>query len=244
MAYSRIISLVPSLTELIIDLGLKDRLAGRTRFCIHPAEEVKDIPIIGGTKKANMEKIRAINPDYILTNKEENTKADIEALREEFHVALTEIDTVEDALLAIYEIGGDLEASAEAGKLISKINELLDSIPQERPQTAAYFIWREPWMVTGRGTYIHDVLEKWGLKNVFGDTPRYPTIQLTELKKAYPDLILLSSEPYPFKEKHIEEIREACPAAQIMLVDGEWFSWYGSRMIPAFKGLNDWRAAL
>ena len=244
MSYQRIISLVPSLTELIIDLGLRDRLIGRTRFCIHPKDEIADVPIVGGTKRANLEKIRDLQPDYILTNKEENTKEDVEALQDEFHVVLTEIDTVEDALLAIYEIGQDLEVADRADQLIQNIQSLIQQIPDQRELTAAYFIWREPWMVAGKGTYIHDVMSKWGIRNVFGDQPRYPTVELSELKKAYPDLVLLSSEPYPSKEKHIEEIREAYPAANILLVDGEWFSWYGSRMIPAFEGLNAWRASL
>jgi len=240
----KIISLVPSLTELLIDLGLKHKLAGRTRFCIHPQGEVDDIPIVGGTKNPRLDKIRQLQPDYIIANREENRKEDVQKLRDEFRVNLTEIDTVEDALITIHELGRDLGAKQKAVSINNKIQQQLEQIPECPPLTVCYFIWRDPWMTAGGGTYINDVLKKWKLINVFEDRPRYPTIQLDELKSAYPDLILLSSEPYPFKEKHIGEIREACPGMRIQLTNGEWFSWYGSRMIPSFEALNRWRAQL
>lgn len=242
--YKRIISLVPSLTELLIDLGLKERLVGRTRFCVHPKDEVEDIPIMGGTKNPRLEKIKAANPDYILANKEENRKEDIEELSEEFHINLTDIATIEDALITIHELGGELQAEGKAQKLISSINQVLDEIPEEPPQRAAYLIWKDPWMTVGSDTYIHNVMQHWKLENVFGDKTRYQKITFYDLTERNPDLILLSSEPYPFKEKHLAEFEEAFPNTRTLLVEGEWFSWYGSHMLHSFKRLNVWRKAI
>ena len=241
MVYHKIISLVPSLTELIIDLGLADRLIGRTRFCIHPAEVVDDIAIIGGTKNPNIEKIKALEPDFILANKEENRQKDIEELEKEHYVHLTDIDTIEDALAAINEIGALLGAKEKADDLVQQINNTLSHKADYEPLRTAYFIWKEPWMVAGSSTYIHEIMKEWNLENIFSNQSRYPEIDLSVLKDKSPDLIILSSEPYPFKEKHIAEVQKFCPNSQIVLLDGEWFSWYGSRMVHSFKALNEWR---
>lgn len=244
LPYQRIISLVPSLTELLIDLGLKDQLIGRTRFCVHPEDEVQDIEIVGGTKNPKLEKIIELEPDFILANKEENRKEDIEVLQAYTHMEVTDIESVEDALLEISSLGITLGVNGEARKLVSKTTDLLSEIPSERSLSVAYFIWKDPWMTVGKDTYIHHVLKRYHLRNVFGNQIRYPKTTLKELASKNPDLILLSSEPYPFKEKHIQEIKEACPVAKIELVNGEWFSWYGSRMVKAFKELNSWRSKL
>jgi ABC-type Fe3+-hydroxamate transport system substrate-binding protein len=240
----RIISLVPSLTELVIDLGLQERLVGRTRFCVHPKEKVENIEIIGGTKNPGLGKIRELNPDYIIANKEENRPEDIEALQEEFEVNVTEITTIEDALITIHELGKRFDTAEKAEKLISNIQEALEDRPQVSKLNTAYLIWKDPWMTVGRDTYIHDIMGHWKLPNVFANKKRYPKITLEDLKKQNPDLVLLSSEPYPFKEKHLPQIEEACPAARVLLVEGEWFSWYGSRMEHAFKRLNGWRKTI
>jgi ABC-type Fe3+-hydroxamate transport system substrate-binding protein len=242
--YDRIISLVPSLTELLIDLGLGDRLVGRTRFCVHPKDEVKKIPILGGTKNPRLDKIYEAAPDLIIANKEENRQQDIEMLMDDFKVELTEIETIEDALITIHEIGEKLDVAKPADELITRIQKLLDERPKPKKLKTAYMIWREPWMTIGRDTYIHDVMKHWNLANVFGDKNRYPVFELTELKKYDADLILLSSEPYPFKEKHIGEVEKACPSTRVLLVEGEWFSWYGSQMEHAFGRLNAWRKAI
>lgn len=244
LPYQRIISLVPSLTELLIDLGLKDQLIGRTRFCVHPEEEVKDVEIVGGTKNPNLEKIIELEPDFILANKEENRKEDIEVLEAYTKVQITDIESIEDALLEISSLGMLLGVNDPAQKLVSKISTLLSEIPSERELSVAYFIWKDPWMTVGKDTYIHHVLKRYHLENVFGQQTRYPKTTLKELASRNPDLILLSSEPYPFKEKHIKEIKETCPVAKIELVNGEWFSWYGSRMLKAFEELNSWRSKL
>lgn len=244
LPYKRIISLVPSLTELLIDLGLKDQLVGRTRFCIHPKDKVKDIEIVGGTKNPSLEKIIELEPDLIIANKEENRKEDIEVLQAYTKIHVSDIETVEDALLEISSMGTLLGVKGSARKLVSSITSTLSEIPAGRSLSVAYFIWKDPWMTVGNDTYIHHVLKRYHLENVFGNQTRYPKTTLKELAAKNPDLILLSSEPYPFKEKHIQELEEACPVAKIKLVNGEWFSWYGSRMVKAFEDLNSWRSQL
>ena len=242
--YDRIISLVPSLTELLIDLGLEEQLVGRTRFCVHPKDKVEDIPIIGGTKNPRLDKIRAAEPDYILANKEENKKEHIEALREDYKINVTDIATIEDALITIHELGKELGAEPESSKLIRQINEALDEIPDEPPLRIAYLIWKDPYMTVGKDTYIHNVMEHWKLMNVFGDQTRYPKVTFYDITEKAPELILLSSEPYPFKEKHLAEFEEAFPNTRVLLAEGEWFSWYGSHMLHSFRRLNVWRKAI
>lgn len=244
MKYQRIVSLVPSLTQLVLDLGLGDRLIGRTRFCIHPEVRVKDIPIIGGTKTPNIEKILGMKPDYIIANHEENRKDDIEILQKEVSVNITEINTINDAINTICELGGDFELAKPAQKLVDKILVLLTETNENTPVSAAYFIWKDPWMVAAKETYIDAVLSHYKLENIFSDQQRYPQISIDELSKRSPQVILLSSEPYPFKGKHIKEIQEACPNSHIQLINGEWFSWYGSGMLNAFTELNKWRKTI
>lgn len=240
----RIISLVPSLTELLIDLGLEQHIIGRTRFCVHPKPQVENIPIVGGTKNPRLEKIRNMDPDLIIANKEENRAEDIKELGNHFKIELTDIATIEDAIITIHEFGQLFGVSEKANGLISDIQDRLDDRPDEAELRTAYMIWKEPWMTVGHDTYIHDVMEHWNLSNVFADLSRYPKITLKELKAHNPDLILLSSEPYPFKEKHMEQVQQACPATRVLLVEGEWFSWYGSHMERAFGRLNGWRKTI
>ncbi|MAO65743.1 MAG: hypothetical protein CL666_12170 [Balneola sp.] len=242
--YHRIISLVPSLTELLYDLGLKDQIIGRTRFCIHPNYKIKQAEIIGGTKNPKLEEIVEMQPDLILANKEENRKEDIEVLQKYAEVRVTDINTIEDALLEITSLGKLLGVQEAANTLVKELNALLNERPECPPLSVAYFIWKDPWMSVGHDTYIHDVLQSWQFTNLYGNETRYPKTDLQELRAKDPDLILLSSEPYPFKEKHIAEIQEASPNSKIELVNGEWFSWYGSRMKPAFEWLNNWRKEL
>lgn len=242
--YRRIVSLVPSLTELLIDLELEKKLVGRTRFCVHPEEKVTEIPIVGGTKNPRLDKIRQADPDLIIANKEENRPNDIQSLMDDFEVEVTEITTIEDALITIHRLGQKLKVAKQARSLISDIQNCLDERPDESELGTAYIIWKDPWMSVGRDTYIHDVLEHWNLPNVFNGRTRYPKLDLEELQRYNPDLVLLSSEPYPFKEKHLAQVEEACPAARVLLVEGEWFSWYGSHMKHAFERLNVWRKAI
>jgi ABC-type Fe3+-hydroxamate transport system substrate-binding protein len=243
--YQRIVSLVPSLTELLIDLGLEDQLAGRTRFCIHPEEKVASVPIIGGTKNPRLDKIHQADPDLIIANKEENRPQDVRSLMPDFEVEVTDISTIEDALITIHKLGQKLGVANQTEALIHDIQERLQERPTEESELrTAYLIWKDPWMTVGGDTYIHDVLDHWKLPNAFGRQQRYPKFELDELKSCHPDLVLLSSEPFPFKEKHLVQVEEACPAARVLLVEGEWFSWYGSQMKHAFGRLNVWRKAI
>src|SRR5699024_5306065 len=242
--YQKIISMIPSLTELLIDLGLKDRLAGRTRFCVNPKEKVSDIPIIGGTKNPRLDKIKALQPEMENANREENRPDDVKQLMDHCEVEVTDIATIEDALIAIHKLGEKLGIAGKADQLSSQIQQRLGERPDEPVLRTAYMIWEDPWMSIGGDTYIHDVMKRYKLDNVFEEKRRYPAFDLEELKSRHPDLILLSSEPYPFKEKHLPQVEEACPAARVLLVEGEWFSWYGSHMKHAFERLNAWRRAI
>jgi ABC-type Fe3+-hydroxamate transport system substrate-binding protein len=180
----------------------------------------------------------------VVANKEENRKEDIQQLRAQCEVLVTEINTIEDALIWIDDLGRKLEAQDLSQHLLKEIQLLLPEENEFSEIPTAYFIWKDPWMTVGKDTYIHDVMKKFGLLNVFGDDTRYPETTLKELKTRYPRVILLSSEPFPFKEKHIQEIQKEIPHASIQLIDGELFSWYGSRMLPSFKALRLWREKL
>jgi ABC-type Fe3+-hydroxamate transport system substrate-binding protein len=202
------------------------------------------VEIMGGTKNPRLDIIRKVRPGLIIANREENRKEDVEELQKEFDVMVTDIHSIEDALLAIHEIGKRCNCEDKAAELIDSIRSEYEKVPDEEPLTAAYMIWRDPWMTVGGDTYIHSVLSHWNLDNIFGKQSRYPKTSLQELAEKQPDVILLSSEPFPFKQKHLNEIEESCPDSRVLLVDGEWFSWYGSRMLPSFKSLNTFRKAI
>jgi ABC-type Fe3+-hydroxamate transport system substrate-binding protein len=237
----RIISIVPSQTELLFELGLSDEVVGITKFCVHPAPQFKAKTKVGGTKKLNLELIRSLKPDLILGNKEENTKEDIEELSKEFPVWMSDIYTLEDAMEMITRIGELVDRQPESAYLNHLINAGftdLQTLALQRgiDKKVAYLIWKDPYMVAGQNTFIHDILVKNGLTNVMKES-RYPEITLTELKALAPELVFLSSEPYPFREKHLEELKSVLPEAKIMLADGEMFSWYGSRLVKAVQYL-------
>ncbi len=237
----RIISLVPSQTELLYHLGLSDQVIAQTLFCIHPdwAHQIKTR--IGGTKKLNIEKIRELKPDLIIGNKEENEQSQIEELAKEFPVWMSDIKNLEEAMDMIGKIGELVDRKSESEVLQSNIKTQFNLLinKEDSPKRAAYFIWREPWMAAGKDTFITDMMKRCGLINVFEvEDSRYPEITHLQLQASHVELILLSSEPYPFKEKHIEEIQHYCPHAKILLVDGEMFSWYGSRLLLAPSYFN------
>lgn len=235
----RIISLVPSQTELLAHLGLDEEVVGITKFCIHPEHWFRNKPRVGGTKQYDFEKIAALQPDLIIGNKEENDKAQIEQLMQLYPVWMSDIYGLDDALSMISGIGHITQRATQAEELrleiLNGFSTLLDNHP--KPRRTAYFIWRNPWMVAGQRTFIHEMLKYCSLKNVFAHSDsRYPEVTAEMLRAANPELLLLSSEPYPFKEKHIAELQAVCPHAEIKLVDGEMFSWYGSRLrlAPAY----------
>jgi ABC-type Fe3+-hydroxamate transport system substrate-binding protein len=227
----RIISLVPSQTELLFDLGLDEQIAAITKFCIHPAEKFRQKIKVGGTKKLDMGAIRAIDPDLIIGNKEENEQKQMEELMKEFPVWMSDIGVLEDALEMIKLIGDITGREAEAASINGKILQGFGSLDLvESHQKVAYLIWKEPYMLAGKHTFIDDMLRRAGFSNI-SRHGRYPEMSAKEIRRADPDLIFLSSEPYPFKESHIAEFSEICPHAEIRVVDGEMFSWYGSRLI-------------
>lgn len=227
----RIISLVPSQTELLFDLGLGARVVGVTKFCIHPREARQQATVIGGTKNFDFGKIAALRPDLILGNKEENYREGIEQLAEHYPVWLSDISTLEEALDMIRQVGRLTATQAKADALAAEIfGSFANLAPVAPPVSVAYFIWRKPYMVAASVTFIDDMLVRAGFRNAFTEQSRYPEITHKQLADAAPQLIFLSSEPYPFKEKHIAEFTEICPHATIRIVDGELFSWYGSRL--------------
>ncbi|UKJ09062.1 ABC transporter substrate-binding protein [Solitalea lacus] len=233
----RIISLVPSQTELLFELGLNEEVVGITKFCIHPTDKFKITDKVGGTKAINFEKIRALKPDLIIGNKEENLQEQIEQLMKEFPVWMSDIHTLDDAVEMITAVGQLVEKEIEATTLTTKIkNEFLTCtnlfgpVGSKSPLSVAYFIWKDPYMVAASNTFIDHILSLIGLENIFSEKERYPEVTFEDLKKASPDLVFLSSEPYPFKDKHVNEIQKMLPEAQVLLVDGEMFSWYGSRL--------------
>lgn len=231
----RIISLVPSQTELLYDLGLRDEVIGITKFCIHPDEWFKTKTRVGGTKQIDFEKIKALQPDLIIGNKEENEQEQIELLMKDYNVWMSDIYTLKDAYDMITRVGTLVGKQQEATflklKIESGFNQLQPPSTNHQALNVAYFIWNNPYMVAGTNTFINELLTVCGLKNVFEG--RYPQVSASEIAIANPDLILLSSEPYPFKEKHMEELRVICPTARIRIVDGELFSWYGSRLLKS-----------
>jgi ABC-type Fe3+-hydroxamate transport system substrate-binding protein len=230
----RIISLVPSQTELLFDLGLGDRIVGLTKFCIHPKEQVKQKTIIGGTKSFRFEVIDELRPDLIIGNKEENYKEGIEQLQLKYKVWMSDVYTLEDALAMMQQLGQVTGTEAEAKQLIQGIASGFEALQPVQPGIrTAYFIWRKPYMAVGSHNIIDHVLQRCGFLNAFADLARYPEVSPAQLQQADPQLILLSSEPYPFKEKHLAEFQELCPQAVIKVVDGEMFSWYGSRLLHA-----------
>jgi len=234
----RIVSLVPSQTELLYDLGLDEEVIAITKFCVHPEEWFRNKIRIGGTKNLNIEKIKALHPDLIIANKEENTKEQIEELTRFFPVWISDIKNVADACRMICEVGELVGKSHKANAFAAIINQQFAALHFSQ-KSVAYFIWYQPWMSVGHDTFIHDILQRSGFKNVFDHHKRYPEITETQLKQAQPEIVLLSSEPFPFKEKHAQEIKKILPDAAVYLVDGEMFSWYGSRMLKAISYIKE-----
>lgn len=237
----RVISVVPSITELLVDLGLGDRLIGSTLFCIHPPSLKKSTTRIGGTKTLKLDKIRNLKPDLIIANKEENVKEQIEELSKDIPVWTSDVGNLEDSLQMIKALGDILQLEEKANLLSEKIAASFQELATKNEKSCIYLIWRDPYMSVGKDTFIHDMINLAGFKNVLSNRERYPEISKNELQALNPDIIMLSSEPYPFREKHIKEMQAILPASQVVIVDGELFSWYGSRLLKSvnyFRSLN------
>ena len=232
----RIISIVPSQTELLFDLGLQEQIVGITKFCIHPADKVKLVTKIGGTKQLNIQAIHNLQPDLIIANKEENEQGQVEELMTHYPVWISDIKDLHSALSMINKVG---EITGKPTEAVNISNEIFLQFQTLQPAKinirVAYLIWRKPYMAAGSGTFINSMLQLCGFKNVI-NTDRYPELTAGDLIAANPDVLLLSSEPYPFSQKHIDEFKNMLPNAKILLVDGELFSWYGSRLLhgPAY----------
>ena len=245
----RIVSLVPSQTELLFDLGLRDEVIGITKFCIHPQEWYKSKTKVGGTKNVNIQKIRELQPELILGNKEENTQSDIEALKQEFPVWMSDIQTLPEAMKMIADVGELVNRGPEAEYLNHLIHtgftdlRALSYRSKFKGKRVLYLIWKDPYMAAGNDTFIHEMLTVNGFENVV-NTTRYPELTSDQIQEINPDIVFLSSEPYPFKERHAAELQEILPNARIELVDGEMFSWYGSRMVKAVQYFFEFPASL
>ena len=234
----RIASLVPSQTELLFDLGLDEEVIGITKYCVHPKDWLQSKTTVGGTKKLSLEKIKELKPDLIIGNKEENEKNQVLELMKHYPVWMSDIKTLEDALAMIDSIG---EITGKENKALKIQNDIREQFSHFKLATSdfkrltfnvLYLIWRKPFICAGTNTFIDHLLEICGLKNAITET-RYLEITAEQIQKTNPSLIFLSSEPYPFRQKHILEFQRICPKAKIILVDGEMFSWYGSRLLYA-----------
>ena len=224
-----IISLVPSITETLFDFGLTDHeVIGRTKFCIHPKELVKNVEIIGGTKNLNISKIKSLSPDLIIANKEENDKAQVEELMKDFKVWVTDIETLEDNQNFLTKLGILLNKEKIAQNFNQKINSIFNLKKTTDPKKVAYLIWKNPYMTVGSDTFLHEIIEKLGFENLFKNEKRYPEISLDQMQEA--DFIFLSTEPFPFQQKHADELQNELPGKKIIVVNGEAFSWYGTHL--------------
>ncbi len=239
----RIISLVPSQTELLAYLGLDDEVAGITKFCIHPEIWFRTKTRVGGTKNVNFEKIEHLNPDLIICNKEENKESEVRALMEKYPVWTSDIHNLDDSLAMINSIGDMVNKQDEVKKLAAKIKNNFKEFEKTKPapKRVVYLIWKDPYMAAGKDTFIDYTLSTCNFKNVCIEAlGRYPQLSMEQIKNLQPELILLSSEPFPFTEKHLTEFKSYFPESIPVLVDGEYFSWYGSRLVDApqyFKSL-------
>jgi ABC-type Fe3+-hydroxamate transport system substrate-binding protein len=230
-----IVSLVPSLTQLLFFLGLEKQVVGITKFCVHPIHWRKSKTIVGGTKNVNFKKIKSLNPTIIIANKEENNKEDIELLSQDYFVYVSNVYDFESCFTMIQNIGVIINSQSKANKLISDLQqEIKMFVPLNRSISALYAIWLEPFMVAGNDTFIHSTMKLLGLENCIAQN-RYPVINTDTLLMLKPQVLLLSSEPFPFKQKHINEFQKLLPTSKILLVDGELFSWYGSQLLKTFS---------
>jgi ABC-type Fe3+-hydroxamate transport system substrate-binding protein len=230
----RIVSLVPSQTELLHDLGLNKEVVGITKFCIHPAHWRKEKVIVGGTKQVHFNRIEELSPDLIIGNKEENEEGFINELATRYPVWMSDIASLNEALDMMEAIGQLTGREREAEALVVDVLSAFAPLQEQslKKQRAVYLIWKDPYMAVGKNTFVDEMLSIAGFENLVKET-RYPKLRVEDIKALDPEVILLSSEPYPFQEKHMSEIRNELPGVEMRLVDGEMFSWYGSRLLKA-----------
>jgi ABC-type Fe3+-hydroxamate transport system substrate-binding protein len=228
----RIVSLVPSITELLYVLGLDREVVGITKFCVHPEEWRGQKSTVGGTKQFHHDKIAALRPTLILANKEENREEDIRALEKHYPVWVSDVRNPAQCLDMIRGIGEITHTSAKAHTLADTLAYLMDTLPLRPPQRALYLIWRKPWMAAGTNTYIHHTMALAGYTNCLTpEAGRYPELTDQDLQRLRPEVLLLSSEPYPFDQRHVHELRALLPHSRILLTDGELYSWHGPKLM-------------
>ena len=232
----RIVSLVPSQTELLFDLGLEDEIVGVTKFCTHPVDKVRHVTRVGGTKNFNFARIDALAPDLIIGNREENYPEGIQRLQASYPVWMSDIVDLPGAVAMIAAVAALVGRAAAGRRLIKDIETAFAGLKSADARRVAYLIWRKPYMVVGGENFIDDLMQRAGFTNVFADQARYPEVSAEDLGEAKPDVIMLSSEPFPFTDAHRCEFQAIAPDARVVLVDGMLFSWYGSRLreIPAY----------
>lgn len=247
---ARVVSLVPSITELVCDLGLAGRLVGRTGFCIHPKQTLRGIAKVGGTKTVDVEKVRALRPTHVILNIDENERPLAEALAEFVpHLIVTHPLAPLDNLALFRLIGGIFGCEQLAETLAARFLAAHDALTsQAHPQrNVLYLIWKDPWMTVARDTYVSRTLALAGLNTLPSQaTARYPEFSLEDAWVAQADLVLLSTEPYMFRSKHLEEL-ECLPVfagKRVHLIDGEMTSWYGSRAIEGLVYLDRFRRSI
>lgn len=226
----RIVSLVPSQTELLYYLGLNDRVVGITRFCAEPAEWRSTKTVVGGTKDFDLNTIEAIHPDLILGNKEENYRDGISKLAQRYPVWMSNIETLDDALAMISRVGEMTDCATQSKSLVAEIEDSLTRLPEIPPKRILYLIWRKPWMAAASGTFIHCMLHLAGFVNCLEKAERYPVLSDQQIRELNPEVVMLSSEPFPFGQNHAKEVKSILPVTKVLLVDGKAFSWYGSRL--------------
>lgn len=230
---TKIISVVPSQTELLFDLGLDDKVIGITKFCIHPNEWFRSKTRIGGTKKLDLKKIIELQPDIIFANKEENERKEIEELKKHFPVWTSDIKDLNGAVDMIKEIGKITNTEILATKIANQILEQFKTLKFPELINCIYLIWNKPMMTIGGDTFISNLLRFAGFKNLTSDQSRYPELTMDQLQLLNPETLLLSSEPFPFKQEHIDYFKAQLPDTKVLKVDGELFSWYGSRLLKS-----------
>lgn len=233
MQPQRVVSLVPSQTELLFDLGMESRVAGVTRYCLHPPRAREIAADIGGSKRVSLKKIAALEPDLIIGNKEENDRETIETLAAQYPVWMSDIYNFDDALAMIRGVADLMGVRGRGDTMADQVEKGWAQLADGAGQSVAYLIWKKPYMACGAGTFIHAVLERLNFRNCLADLARYPETSLEALAERQPDWVMLSTEPFPFGDAHVAEFRAALPNSRVLLVDGEMFSWYGSRLLQA-----------
>ncbi len=245
MTPERIVSLVPSLTEALFAFGVGEKVVGRTRYCTQPPRAVGKIPKVGGTKKVSVSHVLDLEPDLVVAVREENSRKNIEELREAgIPVLVGAPEEVAGAIDLLKELAARVGAPRAEAVLgpIERVYRRLQTRRREKARRVFVPIWKKPYMSIGSDTYVHDVLKTCGGENVFGGTMRYPIVTLEEVEAAQPEAILLPDEPYPFSAEDLEEFYSLeTPAARgdrIYLVDGKLLTWYGPRMGSSLAQLS------